>query len=166
MKDEESRSMKKIFTHKVKIFSRSITWSWSVYLTWSWSVHSTTIIFFLIISLGVRKKQIFFFVPIFRKIFFFMVTIIITERFNIHFSRITWLAAMWHFLPGCAPNFIDVSLLYYWNWYKSLPTAALLHNFQNISQAFDTKGAMKICFNSLQFGKCSFQFRVRNWNRK
>ena len=133
---------------------------------WSWSFRLTTIFFFFDYFTRSQKKQISFFVPIFRNIFFFMVTVIITERFNIHFSRITLLLATWPFLLGCAPNFIDVSLLYYWNWYKSLPTATLLHNFQNISQSFNTNGAMEIGLNSFQFGKHSFQFSVRNWNCK
>ena len=44
---------------------------------------------FIIVLLGIRSKQISFFVSIFRKIFFFIVTVIITERFNIYFSKIT-----------------------------------------------------------------------------
>ena len=156
MKDEENKVWRKYLLKKLKYFQEA----------WSWSFYLTTINVSLIILLGVRKKQISFFVPFFRNIFFFMVIVIITERFNIHFSRITLLVATWPFLLGCAPNFIDVSLLYYWNWYKSLPTATLLHNFQNISQAFDTNGAMEIGLNSFQFGKHSFHFGVRNWNCK
>ena len=50
------------------------------------------------IKLWFYLKYIFFFVPIFRNIFFLLGTVIITERFNIHFSRVIWLVAT--FLPA------------------------------------------------------------------
>ena len=48
---------------------------------------------FFIILLGIRRKQMSFFASIFRNVVFLIVTVIIIERFNIHFSRITWLVA-------------------------------------------------------------------------
>ena len=86
------------------------------------------------ILLGIGRKQISFSVPIFRNILYLIVTIIITERFNIHSSRIMQLAATWSFLLGCAPKFINASLFYCWHWLKSLPTGTLFHNSQNISK--------------------------------
>ena len=94
--------------------------------------------------LGIRREQISFFTPIFRNIFFLIVTVIITQKFNIHFSKITWLVTMWSFLLGCVPNFINAPLLYCWHWVKSFPTAALFHNSENIFWTFDNKGAMEI----------------------
>ena len=41
----------------------------------------------------------------------FSYIVIITEKFNIHFSRITWLEATGSFLLDCAPNFINAPLL-------------------------------------------------------
>ena len=70
---------------------------------------------YFIMLLGIKRKQISFFAHTFRNIFFLIVTVIITERFNIHFSRITW-PVTWSFLPGCTPIFINASLLYCWNW--------------------------------------------------
>ena len=52
-----------------------------------------------------------FFLPIFRNIFFLIVIVIISERFNIHFSRITWLVAIWSFLFCCVLNFINAPLI-------------------------------------------------------
>ena len=122
--------------------------------------------FIITISLQIGRKQISFFIPIFRNIFFLIVTVTITERFNIYFSKIMWLLAMWSFLLSCVPNFISVPLLYHWNWVKRFPTATLFHNSQSIFQTFDNKGAMEMDFSMIQFEKHSFHFSVRNWNCK
>ena len=123
-------------------------------------------IFFIIVLFGIRRKQIYFFAPIFRNIFFLIVTVIITERFSIHFSKITWLAAASSFLLGCSPNFVSAPLLHCWHWAKSSPSATHFHNFHNLLQTFDTKGATEIDFNTFQSGKHSFQFSVGNRNCK
>ena len=111
---------------------------------------------FFITLFRIRRKQMSLFLPIFRNIFFLIITVIITERFNIHFSKITWLAATWSFLVGCSPNFINAPLLYCWHWVKGFPTATIFHKSQNILQTFDTKRAKEIDFNTFQFGKHSF----------
>ena len=59
------------------------------------------------------------------------------NRFNVHFSRITWFVATQFFLLACAPNFINAPLLYCWHWVKRFLTATLFHNFQNIFQTLD-----------------------------
>ena len=74
-----------------------------------WTAHLSTK---KIILLGTRRKQISFFDPIFRNIFFVIVAVTITERFNNHFARITWLVATCLFLLGCVPKFINAPLLY------------------------------------------------------
>ena len=102
-----------------------------------------------------QKKANVLFHPHFLKCFFFIINIIITERFNIHCSRIMRYVVMQSFLFGCRPNFINVLLVYF-------STVTLFHNIQNIFQMLDTKGAMKIDFNLFQFGKHSFQFSARN----
>ena len=114
-----------------------------------------------IILIRIRRKQISFFVPIFKNIILLIVTVIITERFNIHCSGITWLAATWFSLLGCAWNFINAPIfyntislhvmnkftlwtlnrqakiflrapiLYCWNWVKTFSTTTLFHNSQN-----------------------------------
>ena len=84
---------------------------------------------------GNQKKT--FCVPVVRNIFLLISAVIMTERFNIHFSRITWLVATWSFLPGYMPNFINVLLLYYWHWVKSFLTATFFHNFQIFFQTLD-----------------------------
>ena len=93
-----------------------------------------------------------FCVPIVRNVFLLTLTVIITERFNIHSSRVTWLVATWFFLLCCEPNTINVPLLCCWHWVKSFWTATILHNcqniFQNIFQYF-------FGFNTFQFGKHS-----------
>ena len=104
-----------------------------------------------------QKKANVLFHPHFLKCFFFIINIIITERFNIHCSRIMWYVAMQSFLFSCRPNFNNALLVYF-------QTVTLFHNIQNIFQTFDTKGAIKIDFNLFQFGKHSFQFSARNWN--
>ena len=63
---------------------------------------------------------------------FLIITVIITERFNIHFNRITWLLAAWSFLFVCMHKFINAPLLYYWNWSKVsqlLPSSIILELF-------------------------------------
>ena len=85
-----------------------------------------------------RNQKKTFCVPIVRNIFLIL-TAIITEKFDIHFSRITWLEAARSFLLGCAANFINAPLLYCWHWVKSFLTATLFHNFQNIFQTLDRK---------------------------
>ena len=89
---------------------------------------------FIIVLLGIRSKQISFFVSIFRKIFFFIVTVIITERFNIYFSKITWLPATWSFLLGCSPNVISAPLLYHTDFgskVSQLPPISIILNIFN-----------------------------------
>ena len=101
----------------------------------SWTNRATNRIFFYDYFTGNQKKTLC--VPIVRNIFLLILTVIITERFNIHFSRITWLEATRFFLLVCAPNFINAPLLCCWYWVKSFLTATLFHNFHNISQTLD-----------------------------
>ena len=103
----------------------------------SWTVHlATKGILFFIIFFGMRRKN---FAYILSEIFFSSsyLTVIITERLNIHFSRITWIEATRSFFLGCASNFINATLLYCWYWVKSFLTATLFRNFQNIFQTLD-----------------------------
>ena len=65
-----------------------------------------------IILFRIRRKQISLFDPIFRIVFFVIVTVTITERFNNHFGRISWLVATWSFLLRCVPTSINATLLY------------------------------------------------------
>ena len=113
------------------------------------------------------ERNISFFVPIFRNIFFLIVTVIITERFNIHFSRIRWLVVTWSFLLCCAPNCINTPLLYCWNWSKVsqlLPSSIILKIFY---KSLTQRGQRKLVLTCLnEFRKHSFQFSVRNWNCK
>ena len=84
-----------------------------------------------------RYQKKIFCVPIVRNIFLLILTVIITKRFNIHFSRITWLVATRSFLLGCELNFVNAPLLYFGRWAKSFLTATLFHNFQNIFQTLE-----------------------------
>ena len=99
----------------------------------SWTVHlPTTGIFYHEFTRNQKKT---FVVPIDRNMF--LPIVIITERFNVHFRRITWFVATQFFLLACAPNFINAPLLYCWHWVKRFLTATLFHNFQNIFQTLD-----------------------------
>ena len=101
----------------------------------SWAVHLATKGFVLIILLGIRRKHSGY--PLSEIFFFLILTAIVTESFNIHFSRITWFETTPSFLLGYAPNFINVPLLYCWHWVKSFLAATLFHNFQNVFQTID-----------------------------
>ena len=101
------------------------------------TVHLATKGDFLYYFTGNLKKT--FCVPIVRNIFLLILTVIITERFNIHFSRITLLVAARSFLLGCRPNFINAPLLYCWYRVKGFLPVTLFHNFQNIFQTLDRK---------------------------
>ena len=91
----------------------------SFHATWQlWTSHLATK---KIILIGIRRKQISFFDPIFRNIFYAIVTVTITERFNNHFSRIMWFVATWLFLLGCVPKFIIAPLLYYCSLGQKFP---------------------------------------------
>ena len=95
-----------------------------------------------------RNQKKTFCVPNVRNIFLLALNIIIIDRFNIHFCRITWLAATRSFLLSCTPKFINAPLLYCWHWVKSFLTATLFHNFQNIFQMLDRE-QRKLLFTRL-----------------
>ena len=99
--------------------------------------------FFIIILLGIRRKQMCFFASIFRNIVFLIVTVII-ERFNIHFSRNTWLVATWSFLLGCEPNFINTQLLYCW---QLLPASIIPKIFSKCLTTREQRKLILTCFN-------------------
>ena len=102
-----------------------------------WTVHLATKGDFLYYCTGNLKKT--FCIPIVRNIVLLILTVIITERFNIHFSRITLLVAARSFLLCSMPNFTNVPLLYCWYRVKSFLPVTLFHNFQNISRTLDRK---------------------------
>ena len=111
-------------------------------------------IFFILF--GIRRKQISFFVPIFRKFFFLIVSVIITERINIHlqlrgpfFSVAQLTLSVLHFFTADIESKVS-----------QLPPSSII--LKNLLQMFDTKGATEIDFNTFQFGKRSFQFSVGN----
>ena len=111
-------------------------------------------IFFILF--GIRRKQISFFVPIFRKFFFLIVSVIITERINIHlqlrgpfFSVAQLTLSVLHFFTADIESKVS-----------QLPPSSII--LKNLLQMFDTKGATEIDFNTFQFGKRSFQFSVEN----
>ena len=108
------------------------------------------------ILFGIRRKQISFFVPIFRKFFFLIVSVIITERINIHlqlrgpfFSVAQLTLSVLHFFTADIESKVS-----------QLPPSSII--LKNLLQMFDTKGATEIDFNTFQFGKRSFQFSVEN----
>ena len=70
----------------------------------SWAVHLATKGNFSYYFTWNDKKTVC--LPIVRNIFLIL-TVIITEKFNIHFSRVTWLEATRSFLLDCTPNFIN-----------------------------------------------------------
>ena len=100
----------------------------------SWTVHLATKGNFFLFTRNQKKT---FCVPIAKNIFLLILIVIITERFKIHFSEITWVVATWSFLLGCAPNSINVPFLYCWHWVTSFLTATPFHNFQNIFHTLD-----------------------------
>ena len=121
---------------------------------------------FLFLYSGPERKQIYFFLPIFTNIFFLVATVIITESFNIYFSRITLLVATWSFSSVARLTLLMLHLFIAGigsKFSQLLPSSVM---FQNISQTFDTRGAREINFNMFQFEKHYFQFCVRNSNSK
>ena len=101
------------------------------------TVHLATKGDFLYYFTGNLKKT--FCVPIVRNIFLLILTVIITERFNLHFSRITLLVAARSFLLSSMPNFTKAPLLYCWYRVKRFLPVTLFHNFQNIFRTLDRK---------------------------
>ena len=79
-----------------------------------------------------------------RNIFLLILTVIITERFNIHFSRITWLVAILYSLLDCAPNFINAPLLFLLTLGQKIRNC---YPLQNIFQTFDMEHR-KLLFSS------------------
>ena len=111
----------------------------NIIMNCSFSYHN----FFIIILLRIRRKQMCFFASIFRNIVFLIVTVII-ERFNIHFSRNTWLVATWSFLLGCEPNFINTQLLYCW---QLLPASIIPKIFSKCLTTREQRKLILTCFN-------------------
>ena len=106
------------------------------------TVHLATKGDFLYYFTGNLKKT--FYVPIVRNIFLLILTVIITERFNIHFSRITWLVAILYSLLDCAPNFINAPLLFLLTLGQKIRNC---YPLQNIFQTFDREHR-KLLFSS------------------
>ena len=105
-----------------------------------------------------RNQKKIFYVPIVRNVFLFILTVIITERFNSHFSRITWLEATRSFLLSCAPITLSMPLFFIADIGSKvselIPSSIISKYFLNVRQ-----GATKIDFSTFQFGTHSFQFK-------
>ena len=94
--------------------------------------------------------------PFSENFFFLIVSVIITERINIHlqlrgpfFSVAQLTLSVLHFFTADIESKVS-----------QLPPSSII--LKNLLQMFDTKGATEIDFNTFQFGKRSFQFSVGN----